>query len=146
MTDEVRAEDSSAVAKATFGGGCFWCLEAVYSKLEGVKSVAPGYAGGTILNPTYEQVCTGNTGHAEVIQINFDLQKTSYETLLEWFWRCHDPTTLNRQGPNVGYQYRSEIFYTTKEERISAQKVLDEVNKKLNDKVVTVIRLSLIHI
>ena len=96
---------------ATLGGGCFWCLEAVYTRLEGVKSVVPGYAGGNISNPTYEQVCTGETSHAEVVKINFDTKKTSFETLLEWFWRCHDPTTLNRQGHDIGTQYRSVIFY-----------------------------------
>ena len=105
---------------ATLGGGCFWCLEAVYSKLEGVKSIAPGYAGGTKLNPTYEQVCTGNTGHAEVIQIDFDPQETSYETLLDWFWRCHDPTTLNRQGGDIGTQYRSIIFYENEAQKTTA--------------------------
>ena len=114
---------------ATLGGGCFWCLEAVYSKLEGVKSVAPGYAGGTKLNPTYEQVCTGNTGHAEVIQIDFDPQKTSYETLLDWFWRCHDPTTINRQGRDVGTQYRSVIFYKNEEQKTAATESKKDAEK-----------------
>ena len=99
------------IEESTLGGGCFWCLEAIYSRLEGVKSVTPGYAGGTNLNPTYEQVCSGETGHAEVIKINFDPQETCYKTLLDWFWRCHDPTTVNRQGGDVGTQYRSVIFY-----------------------------------
>ena len=114
---------------ATLGGGCFWCLEAVYSKLEGVKSVAPGYAGGTKLNPTYEQVCTGNTGHAEVIQIDFDPQKTSYETLLDWFWRCHDPTTINRQGRDVGTQYRSVIFYENEAQKTAATESKKDAEK-----------------
>ena len=114
---------------ATLGGGCFWCLEAVYSKLEGVKSVAPGYAGGTKLNPTYEQVCTGNTGHAEVIQIDFDPQKTSYETLLDWFWRCHDPTTLNRQGGDIGTQYRSVIFYENEAQKTTANESKKDAEK-----------------
>ena len=114
---------------ATLGGGCFWCLEAVYSKLEGVKSVAPGYAGGTKLNPTYEQVCTGNTGHAEVIQIDFDPQKTSYETLLDWFWRCHDPTTINRQGRDVGTQYRSVIFYENEAQKTTATESKKDAEK-----------------
>ena len=96
---------------ATLGGGCFWCLEAVFSRLEGVKSVTPGYAGGNSQNPTYEQVCTGETGHAEVVRIDYDPKKISYETLIDWFWRCHDPTTLNRQGGDIGTQYRSVIFY-----------------------------------
>jgi len=114
---------------ATLGGGCFWCLEAVYSKLEGVKSVASGYAGGTKLNPTYEQVCTGNTGHAEVIQIEFDPQKTSYETLLDWFWRCHDPTTLNRQEGDIGTQYRSVIFYENEAQKTTANESIKDAEK-----------------
>lgn len=108
------------IATATLGGGCFWCLEAVYSKLDGVKSIAPGYAGGTVQEPTYEQVCSGETGHAEVIQISFDTKKISYEKLLEWFWRCHDPTTLNRQGGDVGTQYRSVIFYQNDAQKATA--------------------------
>ena len=96
---------------ATFGGGCFWCLEAVYSRIDGVKAIVPGYAGGKTQHPTYEQVCKGDTGHAEVIQISFDSGETSYEILVEWFWKCHDPTTLNRQGADIGTQYRSVIFY-----------------------------------
>ena len=99
------------IESATLGGGCFWCLEAVYSRIDGVKSIVPGYAGGKTQDPTYEQVCRGETGHAEVIQISFDSSETSYEILLEWFWRCHDPTTLNRQGADIGTQYRSVIFY-----------------------------------
>ena len=102
---------------ATLGGGCFWCLEAVYTILEGVKSVVPGYAGGNVENPTYEQVCTGETSHAEVVKINYDPNKTSFETLLEWFWRCHDPTTLNRQGRDIGTQYRSVIYYVNENQK-----------------------------
>ena len=102
---------------ATLGGGCFWCLEAVYTRLEGVKSVVSGYAGGNVENPTYEQVCTGETSHAEVVKINFDSNKTSFETLLEWFWRCHDPTTLNRQGRDIGTQYRSVIYYENENQK-----------------------------
>ncbi|HHZ78125.1 MAG TPA: peptide-methionine (S)-S-oxide reductase MsrA [Candidatus Lambdaproteobacteria bacterium] len=105
---------------ATLGGGCFWCLEAVYSRLDGVRSISPGYAGGKVQDPTYEQVCSGETGHAEVVQISFDPQKTSYETLLDWFWRCHDPTTLNRQGGDVGTQYRSVIFYQNELQKTEA--------------------------
>ena len=101
----------------TLGGGCFWCLEAVYTRLEGVKSVVPGYAGGNVENPTYEQVCTGETSHAEVVKINYDPIKTSFETLLEWFWRCHDPTTLNRQGGDIGTQYRSVIYYENENQK-----------------------------
>ena len=114
---------------STFGGGCFWCLEAVYSRIEGVSSITPGYAGGTKNNPTYEQVCTGETGHAEVVQINFDPQKTNYETLLDWFWRCHDPTTKNRQGGDVGTQYRSVIFYENEEQKKVAKESKKDATK-----------------
>ena len=107
---------------ATLGGGCFWCLEAVYTRLEGVKSVVSGYAGGNVENPTYEQVCTGKTSHAEVVKINFDPIKTSFDTLLEWFWRCHDPTTLNRQGGDIGTQYRSVIYYENENQKSIAHK------------------------
>ena len=107
---------------ATLGGGCFWCLEAVYTRLEGVNSVVSGYAGGNVENPTYEQVCTGETSHAEVVKINFDSKETSFETLLEWFWRCHDPTTLNRQGGDIGTQYRSVIYYENENQKSKANK------------------------
>ena len=107
---------------ATLGGGCFWCLEAVYTRLEGVNSVISGYAGGNVENPTYEQVCTGETSHAEVVKINFDPKETSFETLLEWFWRCHDPTTLNRQGRDIGTQYRSVIYYENENQKSIAHK------------------------
>ncbi|MBC8259564.1 MAG: peptide-methionine (S)-S-oxide reductase MsrA [SAR324 cluster bacterium] len=113
----------------TFGGGCFWCLEAVFSRLEGVKSIMPGYAGGSLNNPTYEQVCTGETGHAEVIQIEYEIDKISYETLLEWFWRCHDPTTLNRQGGDVGTQYRSVIFYHNELQKTTAYQAKKDVGQ-----------------
>ena len=106
---------------ATLGGGCFWCLEVVFSRLEGVKSVTPGYAGGNSQNPTYEQVCTGETGHAEVVRIDYDPKKISYKTLIDWFWRCHDPTTLNRQGGDIGTQYRSVVFYQNEVQKAVAQ-------------------------
>jgi peptide-methionine (S)-S-oxide reductase len=112
---------------ATLGGGCFWCLEAVFEQLEGVKSVKSGYAGGSMPNPSYEQVCTGSTGHAEVVQITFDPEKITYQELLEIFFTIHDPTTLNRQGGDVGTQYRSVIFYHTPEQ----EKVANEVIEKL---------------
>jgi len=112
---------------ATLGGGCFWCLEAVFEQLEGVKSVISGYAGGTVADPSYERVCTGSTGHAEVIQITFDPQKITYRELLEIFFVIHDPTTLNRQGADVGTQYRSVIFYHTAEQEAVAKKVIDEL-------------------
>jgi peptide-methionine (S)-S-oxide reductase len=96
---------------ATFGAGCFWCTEAVFQRMNGVVKVVSGYTGGQVANPSYEQICTGTTGHAEVAQITFDPKKTSYQELLEVFWRTHDPTTLNRQGNDAGTQYRSVIFY-----------------------------------
>jgi peptide-methionine (S)-S-oxide reductase len=121
---------------AVFGGGCFWCTEAVFGELKGILSVMPGYAGGTVKNPTYEHVSTGKTGHAEVIKIDYDPGKISYNDLLTVFFATHDPTTLNRQGADVGTQYRSAIFYTTE----SQEKEVEAFIKKLNDsgsKVVT---------
>ncbi|MEE2910213.1 MAG: peptide-methionine (S)-S-oxide reductase MsrA [Candidatus Poribacteria bacterium] len=105
---------------ATLGGGCFWCVEAVFQKLKGVESVVSGYAGGTVLNPTYKDICSGTTGHAEVVQITFDQQKISYTDLLDVFWHTHNPTTLNRQGADVGTQYRSVIFYHDEEQRLKS--------------------------
>ena len=107
---------------ATFGGGCFWCMEAVFERLPGVKSVTSGFAGGHTANPTYEQVCTGDTGHAEVTQIEFDPAKISYEKLLDVFWQAHDPTTLNRQGADEGTQYRSIILYHSEAQKLAAEK------------------------
>jgi peptide-methionine (S)-S-oxide reductase len=107
--------------RATFGGGCFWCTEAVYQQLKGVDSVVSGYSGGHVPDPTYRQVCGGDTGHAEVIQITYDPQVISYPELLEAFWQTHDPTTPNRQGRDVGPQYRSVIFYHNEEQRQQAE-------------------------
>jgi len=114
---------------ATFGSGCFWCTEAIFDRVEGVKSAASGYAGGTVANPTYKQVCTGTTGHAEVIQLTFDPKKISYDELLEIFWKTHDPTTLNRQGADVGTQYRSVIFFHNEVQRKKAEEYKDKLNK-----------------
>lgn len=114
---------------AVFGAGCFWCVEAVFQELKGVKSVMPGYCGGQTQNPTYEEVCRGNTGHAEVARIVFDPKVVSFDELLEVFWQTHDPTTMNRQGNDVGTQYRSAIFYHGEEQKQKAELY----KKKLNE-------------
>lgn len=114
---------------ATFGTGCFWCTEAIFQELEGVLKVTSGYSGGTVVNPTYKQVCDGNTGHAEVIQIVYDPSKITFDELLEAFWQSHDPTTLNRQGNDVGPQYRSVIFYHNAEQKEKAEKYKAELDK-----------------
>jgi peptide-methionine (S)-S-oxide reductase len=121
----------------TFGGGCFWCIEAVLQRIEGVLSVASGYAGGTTPNPTYEEVCGGETGHAEVVQVTFDPSLISYEEILDIFWQAHDPTTLNRQGPDTGTQYRSVIFYANDAQRQAAESSKKKVQSKYKSPVVT---------
>lgn len=124
---------------ATFGAGCFWCVEAVFQELEGVEKVVSGYSGGETENPTYEEVCNGTTGHAEVCRIYFDPAKISYDELLEAFWKSHDPTTLNRQGGDAGTQYRSVVFYHNEEQKQKAEsykKKLDE-EKIWSDPIVT---------
>jgi peptide-methionine (S)-S-oxide reductase len=115
-------------AVAVFGGGCFWCTEAVFDELRGVKSVVSGYAGGSTKNPTYEKVCGGGTGHAEVIKIDFDPTEIAFKDLLTVFFATHDPTTLNRQGNDVGTQYRSAIFYATEEQKREAEAFIKELN------------------
>jgi peptide-methionine (S)-S-oxide reductase len=125
---------------AVFGGGCFWCTEAVFEELKGVVSVKPGYAGGTMKNPTYEDVKTGETGHAEVIKIEYDPESISYNDLLAVFFATHDPTTLNRQGADVGTQYRSAIFYTTEEQKKEAEIFIEKLNES-EPKAVTEVRL-----
>jgi len=112
---------------ATLGGGCFWCLEAVYDELEGVLSVESGYAGGSVPHPSYQQVCTGTTGHAEVVQVTFDPEVTPYHEILEVFFAIHNPTTLNRQGADVGAQYRSVIFYHDQSQKETAEQVIREI-------------------
>ncbi|HXR80428.1 MAG TPA: peptide-methionine (S)-S-oxide reductase MsrA [Saprospiraceae bacterium] len=119
---------------ATFGAGCFWCVEAVFQELKGVIKVESGYMGGTTPNPTYREVCTGNTGHAEITKITFDPAVISYAELLEILWTTHDPTTLNRQGADAGTQYRSAIFYQNEEQRKIAEKSKAEVATKIWDK------------
>jgi peptide-methionine (S)-S-oxide reductase len=113
---------------AVFGGGCFWCTEAVFKMMKGVSSVVPGYAGGTTVNPTYEQVCTGTTGHAEVVKIVYDPTLVKYEDLLTVFMGSHDPSTLNRQGADVGTQYRSAVFYTTETQKEIAETYIKDAN------------------
>jgi peptide-methionine (S)-S-oxide reductase len=115
--------------KAVFGGGCFWCLDAVFRRAKGVRDVVVGYAGGRRPNPSYEQVCTGVTGHAEVVMIDYDENKISYDELLDIFFEIHDPTQLNRQGNDVGTQYRSVIFYLNEEQKEKALKKLEELKK-----------------
>lgn len=114
----------------TLGGGCFWCIEAVFNMVKGVSQVESGYSGGQTSNPTYKEVCTGNTGHAEVVQITYDLAVISMRDLLEIFFIVHDPTQLNRQGPDVGTQYRSVIFYRTPEQKLVAEQTLRELEEK----------------
>ena len=114
---------------ATLAGGCFWCLEAVYDELNGVERVDSGYAGGTAVNPSYEQVCSGSTGHAEVVQIVYDPKIISYDDLLKIFWKTHDPTTLNRQGADVGEQYRSIILYHNDEQKEKAEYYKKELDQ-----------------
>jgi peptide-methionine (S)-S-oxide reductase len=119
---EKKMNTTNTTELATLGGGCFWCLEAVFERLDGVGSVTSGYAGGKKDKPTYREVCSGDTGHAEVVQIAFDPKKISYEKLLEIFWATHDPTTMNRQGADVGTQYRSVIFYHSETQKAAAEK------------------------
>jgi peptide-methionine (S)-S-oxide reductase len=124
---------------ATLGGGCFWCLEAVFEGLQGVESVESGYTGGKIANPTYQQVCGGDTGHAEVVRVTFDAQTISFREILEVFFAIHDPTTLNRQGNDAGTQYRSAIFYHTPEQKAAAEQVIAALTAKkaFGDPIVT---------
>jgi peptide-methionine (S)-S-oxide reductase len=114
---------------ATVAGGCFWCIEAIFREVEGVETVVPGYTGGTTINPTYQEISTGETGHAEAVQITFDPTKISYREILESFFSIHDPTTLNRQGADTGTQYRSAIFYHDEQQRIIAEQVIADLNK-----------------
>ncbi|TNE79358.1 MAG: peptide-methionine (S)-S-oxide reductase [Bacteroidetes bacterium] len=128
-TNEMQIMDTSHLDTATFGAGCFWCVEAVFQDLNGVYKVVSGYSGGKIKNPTYREVCSGLTGHAEVIQIHYDSNIISFEELLEVFWETHDPTTLNRQGADEGTQYRSAVFYHSDEQR----RLAESYKQKLND-------------
>ncbi len=125
----VESTSPPAAAVATFGGGCFWCTEALFQQVRGVKSVVSGFMGGDVDNPTYRQVCTGTTGHAEVIQITYDPRVVAFEKLLEIHWKTHDPTTLNRQGADIGTQYRSAIFYHTDEQRKAAERLKSKLDQ-----------------
>lgn len=122
------SNSSQSHETATLGGGCFWCIEAVFDQLSGVTDVVSGYSGGTVVNPTYRQVCDGTTGHAEVIQLTFDPAQITFRDILEVFFSIHDPTTLNRQGADVGTQYRSAIFYHSDEQRRVAEQLIAELN------------------
>ncbi|MEO0454275.1 MAG: peptide-methionine (S)-S-oxide reductase MsrA, partial [Verrucomicrobiota bacterium] len=128
---------SGQLETATVGGGCFWCLEAVYEKLDGVESCVSGYAGGHVENPSYKAVCDGTTGHAEVVQVHYDPAMTNYAEILDWFWRMHNPTTLNRQGNDVGTQYRSVIYYHNDEQKQIAEKSIANAQSAFKDKIVT---------
>ena len=127
------------LALATFGNGCFWCTEAIFQQLKGVESVYPGYTGGTVKNPSYKEVCAGTTGHAEAIQIKYDPTIISYRELLDIFFYTHDPTTLNRQGYDVGTQYRSAIFYHDSGQKAAAEEIISQLTaeKVYNDPIVT---------
>ena len=139
MSDDTMTGASATEETATLGGGCFWCLEPLFISLRGVKSVTPGYAGGHVENPTYRQVCEGRTGHAEVARVVFDPREISYHDLLEIFFASHDPTTLNRQGADVGEQYRSIILYHSPEQKATAEAVMRDLTaqKLWPDPIVT---------
>lgn len=130
-------EEKASLETATFGAGCFWCVEAVFENLDGVKAVESGYMGGETKNPSYREVSRGTTGHAEVTRIYFDPEKITYETLLDWLWRSHDPTTLNRQGADVGTQYRSAIFYHSEAQREAAEDSKAAAQQMFGDPIVT---------
>jgi len=136
---EKAGEPAAKTDTATFGGGCFWCMEAVFERIAGVKKVTSGYAGGTIPRPSYDDVCTGLTGHAEVIQVEYDPETISYENLLKVFWIAHNPTTLNRQGPDTGTQYRSIILYHDDAQKQAARKSYEEMTAagKFRNPIVT---------
>ena len=122
---------------ATFGGGCFWCIDAAFRRVKGVLNVSSGYAGGEIENPSYQQICTGLTGHAEVVQLDFDSSIVSYNTLLEMFFTLHDATQLNRQGNDVGTQYRSVIYYHDEKQKAESQAMIDALQKQIREPIVT---------
>jgi len=120
---------AASLEVATLAGGCFWCLEAIFREVDGVENVVSGYTGGTTVNPTYERVCSGITGHAEAVQVSFDSSRVSYREILNIFFSIHDPTTMNRQGADVGTQYRSAIFYNSDQQKTIADELITELNK-----------------
>jgi peptide-methionine (S)-S-oxide reductase len=134
------SESKNGLETATLAGGCFWCLEAAFEQLQGVQKVESGYAGGAVTNPSYKQVCTGTTGHAEVVQITFDPKIISYDDLLTVFFAIHDPTTLNRQGADFGTQYRSAIYYHSPEQKAAAEKAIAEQRGQWPNPVVTEVK------
>ncbi len=138
---EDRSTQNVKLDTATFATGCFWCTEAIFQRLKGVTKVISGYSGGNVVNPTYEEVCTGSTGHAECCQIIYDPSIVTFDELLEVFWKTHDPTTLNRQGNDVGTQYRSAVFYHNEEQKTKAEHYKNELNSSgaFNSPIVTVI-------
>ena len=130
-------DENLNVELATLGAGCFWCVEAVLEQVEGVLDVRSGYMGGHVDDPSYEQVCSGQTGHAEVVEVRFDRSVLGFEQLLAWFWQLHDPTTLNRQGADVGTQYRSVLFFHDEEQRELAERSKEEAQLRFRDPIVT---------
>jgi peptide-methionine (S)-S-oxide reductase len=139
MTTNTNGSVNTTTDTATFGTGCFWCTEAIFQQLDGVIKSTSGYSGGHVANPSYKEVCTGGTGHAEVIQVVYDPKKITFDELLEVFWKTHDPTTLNRQGNDVGPQYRSVVFYHNNEQKEKAEKYKAELDKSgaFNNPIVT---------
>jgi len=135
--NSMSAGSTNSTEVATLGGGCFWCVEAVYERIDGVQSVVSGYAGGQKANPTYEEVCAGTTGHAEIVQIYFDPEVISYEDILDLFWKVHDPTTLNRQGADVGTQYRSIILYNGEAQAQAAERSKAKAAAYFDDPILT---------
>jgi methionine-S-sulfoxide reductase len=135
--NQTMTQTNEPVAVATLGGGCFWCTEAIYKMLPGVKSIVSGYAGGKVENPTYQQVCSGASGHAEVIQISYDPSHVTYETILKTFWEVHDPTTLNQQGADIGTQYRSVIMFHNPAQKAVAEQSKLEAQKGFSKPIVT---------
>lgn len=137
MVAVLQVSGEVQMSKAVLGGGCFWCIEAVFEKVDGVVSAVSGYAGGHLEDPTYKEVSSGRSGHIEVVEILFDPQLITYEEILKLFFKAHDPTSLNRQGADVGTQYRSAILYTSEDQRIKAEQAVQEASKNYEDPIVT---------